>query len=278
MYITIDVGGTNTRVAGTRSLEKPDPEKIVSFPTLNDYEKSLKNIVSAIKEIAKDKRILGLGVGVPGILDKKKDTLSSAPNIKKWNKKPIRNDLKNEFDCPVFLENDTALAALGEANNIKNIENFIFIIWGTGLGGTEIKFSREKIEYFPFEPGHEIIIEENGREGACGHKGDLESYVGGASIEKYYHKKPKDLSGIEWQEILNNFASGLMKILDNRPTSLVIFGGGISIDQKDKVKELEKIVAKNIKIQQPPVFRITKLGDNAALYGGLELIRLNQGR
>lgn len=274
MYIAIDIGATNIRIAKSSSLHNPHFSKIHKVKTNNDYLKNLKTLKNAVNEFKGN--IHGIAVGIPIIFTDKEKTTGTFSNLKNWNLKPIKKDFEEMFGVEVFLENDTALAALGEAYYGQGIgKSFIYLIWGTGVGGTEIKNSNGGIQYLPFEPGHEIIIDKNGREGTCGHKGDLESYVGGNSIEKHYGKPAAQLSEKEWEEIMDFFAKGISKILNKRKTKLIIFGGGITIHQLDKIKKIQDKL--NAKLENDSTkLVISKLGDDAALYGALALIKMKQ--
>ena len=270
MYISIDIGGTNIRIAGSNSLEKPKFEFIQRVKAIDNYKKDLENIYRIITSSRKP--IVGISIGIPGTLNKSR-TKADFPNLSDWRDKEVKKDFENAFCCPVFLENDANLAGLGEGfyGNGKN-KDFVFIIWGTGLGGVHIKRMGAKISLKNFN-GHQFILEKNGRAGSCGHKGDLECYVGGSSIEKYYKKKADKLSEKEWEEVISYFSKGLKLILKKYPANLLIFGGGIALGQPDKVKRIEKELQK-----ENPKLRIliSKLGDNAGLYGGLALLKRNR--
>lgn len=274
MYIAIDIGATNMRIAKLSSLENPIFLDIHKVKINNDYYRDLKTLKSAIVKFGKN--IKGLAVGLPIVFTDKEKTTGTFSNLKNWDKKPIKKDFKKIFGIEVALENDAALAALGEAYHGNGIgKSFIYLIWGTGIGGTKIVNLNGKVQYFPFEPGHEIIIKENGRQGACGHNGDFESYVGGGSIERYYGKSAANLSKKEWGEVINFFADGISKLLNKRKTNLVIFGGGVAINQLDKINKIQRKLNKNLGNDSPKLI-LSKLGDNAGLYGALALIKMNQ--
>jgi len=61
---------------------------------------------------AAGRRLLGIGVGVPGLVDHATGTLLFAPNLG-WNNVPLRKMWKR-FNVPVIVENEANAAALGE--------------------------------------------------------------------------------------------------------------------------------------------------------------------
>lgn len=272
MYIAIDIGGTNIRIAGAKELENPKFKFIKRVGINNLYEKDLQVISDELEKI--NSHILGISMGLPGVLNKGKVS-AMLPNLNDWSGKKIKQDFEQILKAPVRLENDTVLAALGEGSyGTARMKDFIYLNWGTGVGGTRIKYEKNKLIYFPFEPGHDFVLEKDGREGSCGHKGDLECYVGGGSILKYYKKSPEKLSKKEWDEVVSYFVKGIKMILKKYPNNLLIFGGGVALGQPDKVNQIGRELQK----EYPDLkIAISSLGDNAGLYGGLALLKMKLG-
>ena len=80
--------------------------------------------------------VLGLGVGIPGLVDVSSGTLLFAPNLK-WHDVPLREVFSRELDVPVFVDNDANVAALGERyfGAAQGNKDFIYLSVGVGLGG-----------------------------------------------------------------------------------------------------------------------------------------------
>jgi hypothetical protein len=80
--------------------------------------------------------LLGISIGVPGVVDKKKGTISYMPsfNISNLN---LESVLKDKFELPVYLENDVTLSAYGEIwiGNGKQYNTILLVSIGTGIGG-----------------------------------------------------------------------------------------------------------------------------------------------
>jgi predicted NBD/HSP70 family sugar kinase len=87
------------------------------------------------------------------------------------------------FRLNAKVENDAAVAAIAEAKfgAGKRYSNFLFVIWGTGVGGGIIL--NGSIYRGPFggagEIGH-VCIDYNGLQCNCGAMGCVEAYVGSA--------------------------------------------------------------------------------------------------
>ncbi|KRF61950.1 ROK family transcriptional regulator [Bacillus sp. Soil768D1] len=88
----------------------------------------------AKNQIAKD-RILGMGVGIPGITQTASGLVIEAPSLG-WIQYPFIAEAKRYFDFPIFVDNDVNAAALGEQwlGNAQNKRNVLFIAVGTGIG------------------------------------------------------------------------------------------------------------------------------------------------
>lgn len=82
-----------------------------------------------------DRKILGIGVGVPSVVTHPEGGIVWAPSLS-WRDLPLKDLLLQRFRLPVVVENDVNLAALGELYNGagRGARNLILIAAGTGLG------------------------------------------------------------------------------------------------------------------------------------------------
>lgn len=272
MYVGIDVGGTNIRIASFETLHPSTKKGVIKLKTTNDYIKDINNIYRAILDLTKS-QVSGMGIGIPGVLNKAKTQILHANNLKSWQGQSIVNDLKSKFNCKVVLENDATTAALGEALFGKGVaRDFLFIIWGTGIGGTFVRLTNNQVYTISSELGHQIV-EWNGIHDTCGQKGCLEAYCGGRGIEKRYGKPAKDLTENEWGEVEQYFAHGLLNILTIYPSEFVIFSGSIAINQKNRLANIETIIRDKLKIFHAPRLLSSQYGNDVALYGAIGLLK-----
>ncbi len=271
MNIIIDVGGTNIRVAGFKSLNQPKIIKILKFPAENNYQIDFKNIVKAIQKIT-NSRIKRISIGLPGVISNGK--IKKCSHLSDWNDKPVDKDLIDLFECPVILENDTTMAAYGEAIYGHGLnKNFLFINWGTGIGGSRVYWVDKKIHISSLEPGHHIINWNENLRCACGQRGCWESFCAGHGIQKRYKKQIADLSEKEWKEVIEYFTQGLINLIVINPTGLIVVGGGIAINQKKRIKQIKQILKKRLRIYPLPRIKTSKYGEIISLYGGLGLFK-----
>ena len=186
--IGIDIGGTNT-VFGLVDQEGncliKNNISTLQFETPDDLIKSIYEHIQVMLT-SFDERIIpiGIGIGAPNG-NYFNGTIEYAPNLK-W--KGVINLIKicdQYFNMPVFVTNDANAAAIGEMTYgaCKGVNDFIVLTLGTGLGSGIV--ANGNIIYghdgFAGELGH-TIIDENGRDCACGRKGCLETYVSATGI------------------------------------------------------------------------------------------------
>jgi len=138
-------------------------------------------MISAAMDFGRDHglRPLGIGVGMPGLVDAHQGKLVFAPNLK-WVDMPIRLIWTRRFNLPVFVENEANCAALGEHffGVAHDIDDFIYLKTGVGLGGGIMIGGRlfRGATGFAGEIGH-ITLYEGGDTCGCGRRGCWETYV-----------------------------------------------------------------------------------------------------
>lgn len=273
MYITLDTGGSRCRIAYFSSLTKDSLIKVEYADITNDYSVDMETIFSFIRN-NKSEQVHGIVMGIAGFMNAEKTMLQNSPNLSSWEGRDLIKEFNLEFDCSVFIENDTFLAATGEAAFGGHHQDFWYINWGTGIGGSLVKITHENYQVMAAEPGHQIIVA-NGLECRCGQHGCLESYTGGYAVEKHYHSPLNELKWEYWKEVLQRMGIGLVNILVCRPTQLVVFNGGVAFNQPDKIKMLEPILEEQLKIISLPKIKLSKLEDMAGLYGGIAYLKKN---
>ena len=111
----------------------------------------------------------------------------SPPIMPGWDRYPIRATLEKMFGCPVTLNNDAELGALGEwaYGAGRGEKNVAYIKVGSGVGAGLIlnKQIYGGTTGAAGEIGH-LTIDENGPLCSCGNHGCLEAFAGGQAIAK----------------------------------------------------------------------------------------------
>lgn len=129
-------------------------------------------------------RPLGIGLGVPGLVDVRQGKLVFAPNLR-WNNLPLRLMWTQHFNLPIFVENEANAAALGEFyfGAARGVDDFIYLSAGVGLGGGIMiggKLFRGSSGYAS-EVGH-MTVDPNGDLCGCGNRGCWETLVGPRAV------------------------------------------------------------------------------------------------
>lgn len=136
--------------------------------------------------IAKEQRLhpLGIGVGLPGLVNVRQGTLVIAPNLH-WTNVPLRLIWNQRFHMPIYIDNEANLSALGEYyfGIARNVGNFIFLSSDIGLGGgimIDGRLFRGEHGYGG-EIGH-IQRDPQGEQCGCGRVGCWETQVGPRAV------------------------------------------------------------------------------------------------
>ena len=133
-FLGLDLGGTNVKYGlydnTGRSLDNGGMIDTVCN-NLNILLQDIDNIVQKYDNLD------GLGVSVSGGIDKKTGILFEGGAIKSLDGVDLRRILANKYDFPVAMENDANCATLAEKwlGNGKDLETFVCITVGTGIGG-----------------------------------------------------------------------------------------------------------------------------------------------
>ncbi|MCS0653136.1 ROK family transcriptional regulator [Cytobacillus firmus] len=123
--------------------------------------------------------VIGIGIGVPGIVNKEGSNILLAPNLG-WTDINLKAEIVAEFHLPVIIDNEANAGAYGEKRfgAGKNFENLIYVSAGIGIGvGFILQNSLYRgAEGFSGEMGH-MVIDLDGKECRCGSKGCWELYA-----------------------------------------------------------------------------------------------------
>jgi len=273
-------------------------KNIIPITYKNDYRKTLEQVFFEMDKMIEEKdlkldNLLGIGVAVPGLIDKVKGILEFAPNLG-WKDVHISEIFKDKYSLPVILNNEAKAAAIGERESIyPKVNNMVFVSINEGIGcgiffngGLYRGASGNAGEF-----GH-IIIDTNGPLCTCGNKGCWEALASENFIVNSYLKLPnsnKELTKKEiyqlgkngdkkimeiFKEAGKNIGIGLVNIVNGLSPELLVIGGGI-VEIKDYI--YEEIVKKLEESALPISYRnveikFSELGSLAAVYGMADLI------
>ena len=187
-YIGIDLGGTNIAVGLVneegRIIAKTETPTLASRP----YQELIKDMAACAKKVMEEAKITedelhSIGVGIPGVADK--DGMVIFCTNLGWRNVPLRAELQQYINKPVYMDNDATVAGWAEyqAGVSRGTDSSVFMTLGTGLGGGIVMNGKiwAGAHGAGSELGH-LVIEVDGVPCTCGKCGCAERYCSATAI------------------------------------------------------------------------------------------------
>lgn len=135
-YVCFDIGGTSTKYA----LIQQDGWILSrgSTPTIHtSTEEFVDFLVKKVTSYEKLTTIEGIGVSIPGIVEKRTGKTIMAGAIRHLYGKNIKNLLSDYFPYPIHVENDARCALMAEMTmgSARGLDDVVLMTIGTGIGG-----------------------------------------------------------------------------------------------------------------------------------------------
>ncbi|MGA7687410.1 MAG: ROK family protein [Terriglobales bacterium] len=187
--IGVDLGGTNLRIAAVDDqgtlVEKVTLGTKVSLGREHVVGDMCKAIEQMLDKYRTSAALMGIGIGVPGIIDIKTGMVIESPNLPDWTDYPVRDDIEQRLKTVVILENDANVAALGEKwlGAARDYDDMAMLTLGTGVGGGLVLHGSiwHGMNGMAGEFGH-TTVEPEGHPCGCGNRGCLEQYASATAI------------------------------------------------------------------------------------------------
>ncbi len=314
LYIGIDVGGTKISNAIVnengkilcRQKDRPDKDM--------DGREVTQLIISLIQESLDEthldaKDIVGIGIGVPGLVDTESNRIINTPNSS-LSGVDLAKIVQNKTGITTFIGNDVNVGLLGEMwlGAAKNITHVVSLFMGTGLGAGVVTHNHLLTGYqgAAAEIGH-MIVHPEGPKCSCGGRGCLEAYVGRWAIERDIKQAIKDGE----KSVVTELTEGDLKAIKSKvlfkslerkdplvtrvmtqasdamgtacislrhifDPELFILGGGVVEACGDFIiPRVEKILQSDKFFSPLKPCRVVKsiLGDDAVILGGVALVK-----
>jgi len=189
----IDLGGTKTLAAvvdvSTGEVLSSERKPTRAEKGQEYVSQHVINLSTAALESAKlpaGAKIIGIGIGAAGQIDRKNGVIVDAPNLGVKDM-PMADILGKQFGKPVAVGNDVEVAALGEYlyGAGRGYATFVVMFVGTGIGSGIVQNGRlyAGLTGTAGEVGH-MTIQAGGRICPCGSRGCLEAYASRTAITK----------------------------------------------------------------------------------------------
>jgi predicted NBD/HSP70 family sugar kinase len=127
----------------------------------------------------------GAGAGVPGPVSFAEGLPVSPPIMPGWNHFPVRETFAAELGCPVLVDNDVNIMALGEYwSRWRDTQHLLFVKVGTGIGCGIISDGRihRGAQGAAGDIGHIHVPDHDDVICRCGNLGCLEAIAGGGAM------------------------------------------------------------------------------------------------
>ncbi len=309
-YVGIDLGGTFIKGGIVNDLGEIVLEDKVPTESDKGADTVAQNIATLAQTLMarlglQKEDVVGLGMGVPGMIDSKAGNVIYSNNLK-WKDFRIAEKVAELTGLQVKIANDANVAALGEAKfgAAKGHENVVMITLGTGVGSGIVAEGRllEGNKSAGAELGHMVIVA-GGEQCTCGLKGCFEAYASATalirdtkramdahkdskmweigSLDKVTGKTAFDYqeSDLYAKEVVDSYierlACGITNAANIFRPEVVLLGGGVCAEGDRLIKPLQKLLNRDIFAgelgPQVPI-RVAELGNSAGILGAAALL------
>ncbi|MEA4906246.1 MAG: ROK family transcriptional regulator [Chloroflexi bacterium] len=281
------------------------PEASPQIDVLVQAEQSIDQAIALANQ--QRLKLLGIGVGVPGLVNTNRGELIFAPNLK-WRDVPLRLMWNQRFHLPIYVENEANLAALGEYyfGVARGVDDFVYLSSGIGLGGGMIVNGKlyGGAHGFAGEIGH-MQRDPNGEQCACGRRGCWETQVGPRAVlrrvKNTLRESPDsprpvgcaaDLSNLTFtmvshaalngdpicrqaiEGVAEHLGRGIADLVNLFNPDLVVIGGALSLGKEILLPVIEKTVFDQSLGPSSNSTRIafSERGKDACVYGAVAVV------
>jgi glucokinase len=306
LILAVDIGATKTlltvRSIGELESGWETDHEVVRTATLADPAE----LVAWIGDEADhqggrlDGRVAAVGIGAPGPLDAGSGVVTRASNLG-WHDVPLAPMLQRRLAAPAALEDDGNTAALGEwrfgAGHAADPFGYVTVSSGIGggivAGGELVRGASGNAG----EIGH-IVIDRGGPRCACGRRGDVESYAGGAALARRARRtwplrtlpdgRPSPRSAAEIfraaragdpdaarivEEATDALATAFAAMAAVIEPQVIVVGGSIGLAQRRVVRSAAARARKRVIAESGRSLRVepAALGEESVLAGAADL-------
>lgn len=295
--IGIDIGGTETKIGLVDVHQKLLAETRVATNCERPAREVIREIGQKTLEFLDEQNIaldqcVGVGIGVPGTVDKKRGVVRYSNNIH-WEEVPLAEEMETYLPIPIQIANDADCAALGEAvaGAGRECQDMIMLTLGTGVGGGIVLDGEiyEGLSAGGSELGHMVIVAD-GEPCTCGRKGCLEAYASATALKRDAYraagrdmepeeifaaaKQDKVLGGVV-ERYIQRLGIGVVNIANIFRPQLILLGGGISAQGERLLEPLREMLKEGCfggERGEIPEIEIAALGNQAGIIGAASLI------
>lgn len=233
-------------------------------------------------------------LGTPGVHDAEAHRLHLAPNLPGWSRPGVTRRLAERLPAPFLIENDIALAALGEqAHGLgADVASFVFLSIGTGIGmgvvldGKLYRGSRGaagEVAFLPVGEADPLTHAPGARRhgmlesvlSASGLVATAKRYgmTGRLTTQRVYDAArdgdPIALRAVDYEA--GNVSRALASVIAVLDPELVVIGGGLGRYGEDVLLDAVRLRLADMTPLSPPPVRLSALAGDATVLGALAI-------
>lgn len=305
MKIGIDLGGTTVSI-GLVNEEQRIVEKTEEMTLCEQGAEAVTgrmiHMTEQLLQGAGNPAVTHIGIGCPGILERKSGTVIYSNNIM-WDHVPVGQRFQERFGIPVYVENDANCAAVGEymAGAGRGCSHMVMLTLGTGIGGGMIlngklylgKHGNANIL------GH-LLMEKDGKECTCKRKGCWEGYASAGALLRMAKEagmfqevpdtalngrlffqavdKKEETAVKVLDRYLDYVSEGIADLINILDPERIVIGGGISARGEQLIAPVREKVKRKVYFKDMEMADIvcSQLGNDAAIIGAASLPEVKQ--
>ena len=199
--IGIDVGGTkilygvfDNRMNLLRVIQRATDQELTPDQMMRQMTSNVQELLRGAD--IRPEEVRGIGAAFPSHIDFNRGFVLETCDIPQLNNVPVRDMLENRLNIPVWLDNDSNVAALAEhrLGAGRGHRDMIFVSISTGIGGGLILNGDlyRGIHGCAGEIGHMFVSDSLGYPCGCGVTGCVQSISSGAHMAKYVTDRIKE--------------------------------------------------------------------------------------
>lgn len=218
--VVADLNG-EVQYSATWTIQLTDTGEAIAATILAEIDKAIQTL-----HISRAK-ILGIGVGLPAVVDIAANRAVRISRLPQWNDYPLADAIARHTGARVYIRNDAHLLGMAEHSMAANADNTLYIVHRSGIG-MSIMIGNQPYEGAMGNSGYightSLVV--GGRACDCGAHGCFEAYCSKRAIRHDYTEAGGD--DIDYTEILRRAQLGEPLALDIFQRAGALFGVAIS--------------------------------------------------
>ncbi len=270
MYsVGVDIGATKTNFVLLQRGKILKKEGVLTAKNQKGLLEAIEAVSESLLSGISKSEVKGIGLGVPGPLNKKRTEILNPPNLTSLSNQPLAKIVQGHLRLKTKMENDANCFALAEARlgEGKKSKAVLGITLGSGVGGGLVIDGELYKGAFGAagEIGH-ITINYNGLKCSCGGQGCLEQYASekfflrkGAYPQAFQEKAQKgDKRALNvYREYGRYLGVGISSAINLLDPDVVVIGGGIASAYKFFIKAVRAEIA--LRVISPSARKYVKI-------------------